>query len=85
MNRRGWPLYVTLAFGYAFLYVLVILLVIASFVAGPGSTTLPMVVYSSVRMGVSPQINAMASLIVLFVSIAVIVAGLTLRWRGEGE
>ena len=59
--------------------------VIASFVAGPGSTTLPMVVYSSVRMGVSPQINAMASLIVLFVSIAVIVAGLTLRWRGEGE
>jgi putrescine transport system permease protein len=60
-------------------------LVIASFVAGPGSTTLPMVVYSSVRMGVSPQINAMASLIVLFVSIAVIVAGLTLRWRGEGE
>ena len=60
-------------------------LVIASFVAGPGSTTLPMVIYSSVRMGVSPQINAMASLIVLFVSIAVIVAGLTLRWRGEGE
>ncbi len=57
-------------------------LVIASFVAGPGSTTLPMVVYSSVRMGVSPQINALASLIVLFVSLAVIVAGLAMSRRG---
>ncbi len=60
-------------------------LVIASFVAGPGSTTLPMVVYSSVRMGVSPQINALASLIVLFVSLAVIVAGLAMSRRGAGR
>ncbi|MBV5276271.1 MAG: ABC transporter permease subunit [Lamprocystis purpurea] len=51
-------------------------LVISSFVAGPGSTTLPMVVYSSVRMGVSPQINALASIVVLIVSVAVLVAGL---------
>jgi len=58
-------------------------LVIASFVAGPGSTTLPMVVYSSVRMGVSPQINALATLIVLFVSVAVIIAGLALRERSR--
>ncbi len=56
-------------------------LVISSFVAGPGSTTLPMVVYSSVRMGVSPQINALASIVVLIVSVAVIVAGISMRQR----
>lgn len=50
-------------------------LVIASFVAGPGSTTLPMVVYSSVRLGVSPQINALATLIVAIVSCCIILAG----------
>jgi putrescine transport system permease protein len=61
-------------------------LVVASFVAGPGSTTLPMVVYSSVRMGVSPQINALATLIVLFVSVAVVIAGLAMRGRsGSGS
>jgi putrescine transport system permease protein len=58
-------------------------LVIASFVAGPASTTLPMVVYSSVRMGVSPQINALASLILLFVSLAVIVAGLAMARKRD--
>lgn len=56
-------------------------LVIASFVAGPASTTLPMVVYSSVRLGVSPQINALASLILLFVTLAVIIAGLAMGRR----
>ncbi|WP_006786833.1 ABC transporter permease subunit [Thiorhodospira sibirica] len=50
-------------------------LVIASFVSGPGATTLPMVVYSSVRMGVSPQINALATVIVVVVSIGVLIAG----------
>lgn len=50
-------------------------LVVASFVSGPGSTTLPMVVYSSVRLGVSPQINALATIIVLAVSFAVLLAG----------
>ncbi|MBP6735558.1 MAG: ABC transporter permease subunit, partial [Chromatiaceae bacterium] len=58
-------------------------LVIASFVAGPASTTLPMVVYSSVRLGVSPQINALASLILLFVSLAVIIAGLAMARRRD--
>ncbi|MCF7983948.1 MAG: ABC transporter permease subunit [Thiohalocapsa sp.] len=53
-------------------------LVIASFVSGPGSTTLPMVVYSSVRMGVSPQINALATLFIAVVALAVLVAGLSL-------
>lgn len=60
-------------------------LVIASFVAGPGSTTLPMVIYSSVRMGVSPQINALATLIVALVTLAVIVAGLSMRTRRGGR
>lgn len=50
-------------------------LIVASFVSGPGSTTLPMVVYSSVRLGVSPQINALASIIIVIVSIAVFIAG----------
>jgi putrescine transport system permease protein len=60
-------------------------LVIASFVSGPGSTTLPMVIYSSVRMGVSPQINALATLIVLFVTVAVIVVTLALRGGSGGR
>ncbi|QYJ74428.1 MULTISPECIES: ABC transporter permease subunit [Shewanella] len=44
-------------------------LVIASFASGPGATTLPMVVFSSVRLGVSPKINALATLIILAVSL----------------
>ncbi|MCH2158000.1 MAG: ABC transporter permease subunit [Oleiphilaceae bacterium] len=49
-------------------------LVIASFVSGPGSTTLPMVVFSSVRLGVSPKINALATLLVLAVAMAAFIA-----------
>ena len=44
-------------------------LVLASFVSGPGSTTLPMEVFSAVRLGVKPEINAIASLILLSVSL----------------
>ena len=44
-------------------------LVLASFVSGPGSTTLPMEVFSAVRLGVKPEINAVASLILLAVSL----------------
>ena len=47
--------------------------VIASFVAGPNSTTLPMKVFSSVRMGIKPEINALATLMVLAVSIAAVI------------
>jgi len=50
-------------------------LVITSFVAGPGSSTLPMVVFSKVRLGVSPDINALATIFVTIVSIGVAVAG----------
>ncbi len=45
-------------------------LVLASFVSGPGSTTLPMEIFSAVRLGVKPEINAVASLILLAVSLA---------------
>jgi putrescine transport system permease protein len=57
-------------------------LVIASFVSGPSSTTLPMVIFSSVRLGVSPKINALAAILILLVSIAALV-GWWLMSRGE--
>ncbi len=50
-------------------------LVITSFVAGPGSSTLPMVIFSKVRLGVSPDINALATILVTIVSIGVVIAG----------
>ncbi|HCM9344841.1 TPA: ABC transporter permease subunit [Enterobacter hormaechei subsp. hoffmannii] len=49
-------------------------LVIASFVSGPGATTLPMLVFSSVRMGVNPEINALASIILGVVGIVGFIA-----------
>ena len=49
-------------------------LVVASFVSGPSSTTLPMKVFSSVRLGLSPKINALATLMILAVSIAALIA-----------
>jgi putrescine transport system permease protein len=57
-------------------------LVISSFVAGPGASTLPMVIYSKVKLGVSPDINALASLIVCGVGLCIITARL-LMMRGE--
>ncbi len=56
-------------------------LVITSFVSGPGSTTLPQLIFSKVRLGVSPDINALATLLVLTVTIAVIGVGLALQRR----
>ncbi|HUA90147.1 MAG TPA: ABC transporter permease subunit [Steroidobacteraceae bacterium] len=50
-------------------------LVISSFVAGPGASTLPMIIYSKVKLGVSPEVNALASLIVCAVGACVLVAG----------
>jgi putrescine transport system permease protein len=50
-------------------------LVIASFVSGPGATTLPMLIYSRIRLGLRPDINALATLIILAVTIGVLIAG----------
>ncbi|CAD7382493.1 ABC transporter permease subunit [Xanthomonas arboricola] len=47
--------------------------VIASFLAGPSSTTLPIKVFASVRLGISPKINALATLMVLAVSLAAVI------------
>ncbi|TCV66175.1 MULTISPECIES: ABC transporter permease subunit [Pseudomonas] len=57
-------------------------LVLASFVSGPGSTTLPMEVFSAVRMGVKPEINAVASLILLSVSMVTVLIWY-FGWRAE--
>lgn len=56
-------------------------LVIASFVAGPGSTTLPMLIFSKVRLGVSPDINALASIILLIVGLIGFVSWILMRQR----
>jgi putrescine transport system permease protein len=50
--------------------------VLASFLSGPGATTLPILIFSSVRLGVTPEINALASIIVGIVSIGVLIVGL---------
>ena len=50
-------------------------LIIASFVTGPGATTLPILIYSRIRLGLRPDINALATIIILVVAIGVIVAG----------
>src|SRR5690349_15037694 len=50
-------------------------LVIASFVSGPGSSTLPMVIFSKVRLGVSPDINALATVMVGIVTLGVVISG----------
>jgi putrescine transport system permease protein len=51
-------------------------LVIASFTTGPGSTTLPIRIYSEVRLGVKPEINAISTLIIAVVTIAIVLASL---------
>lgn len=53
-------------------------LVVASFIAGPDSTTLPMLIFSSVRRGLSPEINALATIIVFIVSIFTFFAWLSM-------
>ena len=51
-------------------------LVIASFTSGPGATTLPMKIYSSVRLGVTPEINALSTLLISVVTLGVVVVSL---------
>ena len=54
-------------------------LVITSFVSGPGSTTLPMLIFSKVRLGVSPDINALATIMVLIVTIGIVGSALWMQ------
>jgi putrescine transport system permease protein len=53
--------------------------VISSFVTGPGSTTLPLLIWSKVRLGVTPDINALATLMVVAVGIGVVAAGILMN------
>ena len=54
-------------------------LVISSFVSGPGASTLPMVIFSKVKLGVSPDVNALASIIIGVVGACVLMAGYLMR------
>ena len=54
-------------------------LVISSFTTGPSSTTLPIKIYSAVRLGVSPEINALSSIMILIVTVGVITASLVTK------
>ena len=56
-------------------------LVIASFTSGPGATTLPMKIYSQVRLGVTPEINAVCTLLIAFVTVGVICASIVTKRR----
>jgi ABC-type spermidine/putrescine transport system, permease component II len=56
-------------------------LVIASFTSGPGATTLPMKIYSQVRLGVTPEINAVCTILIAVVSIGVIIASVMNKRR----
>jgi putrescine transport system permease protein len=59
-------------------------LVIASFTTGPGATTLPMKIYSQVRLGVTPEINAVCTILIGLVTIGVVIAAVITR-RLEAE
>jgi putrescine transport system permease protein len=59
-------------------------LVISSFVSGPGASTLPMVIFSKVKLGVSPDVNALASLVICLVGVGVLFAGHLMR-RAERQ
>ncbi|MFD1331018.1 ABC transporter permease [Methylopila musalis] len=59
-------------------------LVISQFTTGPGATTLPMRIYSSVRLGVKPEINAVCSILIGLVTIGVIAASIATK-RAENE
>jgi putrescine transport system permease protein len=56
-------------------------LVIASFTSGPGATTLPMKIYSQVRLGVTPEINAVCTVLIAVVSVGVIIASVVNKQR----
>ncbi len=59
-------------------------LVIASFTTGPGATTLPMKIYSQVRLGVTPEINAVCTILIAVVTVGVIIASVATK-RQEVE
>ena len=59
-------------------------LVIASFTTGPGATTLPMRIYSQVRLGVTPEINAISTLMIAVVTVGVLITSIATKTRAAG-
>ena len=60
-------------------------LVIASFTSGAGASTLPMVIFSKVKLGVTPDINALATIIIAVVALGILLAGWIMSRRGRQE
>lgn len=60
-------------------------LVIASFVTGPGSTTLPILIFSRIRLGLRPDINAMATIMIVAISICVAIAAILMYRQQQAE
>ena len=58
-------------------------LVIASFTTGPGSATLPIRIYSEVRLGVKPEINAICTLVIGLIAIVIVVASLASKLTSD--
>jgi putrescine transport system permease protein len=58
-------------------------LVIASFTTGPGSETLPIRIYSEVRLGVKPEINAICTLVIALIAVVIVLASLASKLSGE--
>jgi putrescine transport system permease protein len=60
-------------------------LVLASFTTGPGATTLPIRIYSEIRLGVKPQINAICTILITFVAIGIVAASLMGKFHRIGR
>ena len=78
---RSWPLPAVVA-GWMLAFTLSLDdLVISSFTTGPGATTLPMKIYSQVRLGVTPEINAICTILIGIVTTGVIIASIVTKRR----
>jgi putrescine transport system permease protein len=60
-------------------------LVLASFATGPGATTLPIRIYSEVRLGVKPEINAICTIMIALVAVVLVIASLLTKLGGAGD
>lgn len=60
-------------------------LVIASFTTGPGATTLPIRIYSEVRLGIKPEVNAICTLMIAFVGLVIVTASLASKWASRRD
>ena len=60
-------------------------LVLASFTTGPGATTLPIRIYSEVRLGVKPEINAICTIVIAVVATGIVAASLLVKFHDVGR